>query len=58
MTLFLSKLGLDRPRNWKKKISSWIPLLPDTGFKIPKKKRAKKIKKLHSGIISIQTGLG
>ena len=44
----------------KKKIQSRIPFLSDPGMNIPKKKNSKKIQKIkkhHSGIISIQTGM-
>ena len=59
-TLFFAKTGWDRLRKWKKKILVLNSVLtqPDLeNYKKKIEKKFKKIKKLNSGIISIQNRL-
>ena len=56
--LFLSKTGWGRPRKRKKNlIPNSVPTQPELGNSKKKNKKIQKIKKVNSGIISIQNGL-
>ena len=54
MASFQAKIGWKWRRKRENKNCLFVPFLPDGKYKIPKKKKIKKIKKYHCGFISCQ----